>query len=133
MERKHRLGTAILLLTFALHFSAPPAAAATANFQGNCTWNATFTQFTCTFDAGRPVANPSACPGSFIWKYRWDFDDGTTSGLTGSTFTKTYPGSADPFVTLVILCWDGNFPELSRGVCSHFGFWGCIPVNGNWN
>lgn len=133
MNRK-RLFLFLGLLVVMVFGSSPAEAAATANFQGKCNWNATFTQFTCTFDAQRPAASPSACPGSYIWKYSWEFDDGTYSGLTGnSTYTRSFPGSADPLVTLYVWCGNGEAPTRVRLVCVHFGVPGCIQVNGTWN
>jgi hypothetical protein len=139
MSRQRLLGSLGLCLVFVLVLGTAPASAAnTANFQGNCNWNAAFTQFTCTFNALRPSTAPSACPGSFIWKYRWDFDDGSTSGLLGvPTYTKTFSGSTDPLVTLNVLCWAGEptIPTKTRPLCVHFSIpgAGCLYVNGTWN
>lgn len=118
----------------ALGFAAS-AEAATANFQGNCSWNGAMTQFNCTFDALRPAGSPSSCPGSFIWKVDWDYGDGTTSGLVAasSPVTHSYPSSADPVVTLTVYCWDGNQPTHARAICNHFGVPNCVQINGNWN
>jgi|CXWL01.1.fsa_nt_gi hypothetical protein len=115
--------------------AAAGAEAATANFQGNCSWNGGMTQFTCSFDALRPAGSPSSCPGSFIWKYSWDYGDGTSSGLTGnSTVSHTYPSSVvNPTVTLTVLCWDGNSPTKARVINHPFGVPGGININGTWN
>jgi hypothetical protein len=120
-------------LAFAL-FAAPQAhAAATANFQGLCTWNAGFTQFTCTFDANRPASAPTACPGSFVWKHLWDFDDGSTL-LTGNPVaTHAFPDRADRVVSLKAICWNGETPVTARHVCTNVGTPGCLQVNGTWN
>lgn len=121
---------ALLVLGF-----AASAEAATANFQGNCSWNKAMTQFTCSFDALRPAASPSSCPGSFIWKYSWDYGDGTSSGLTGSSVVNhTYSSSVvNPTVTLTVLCWDGNSPTKARVINHPFGVPGGIDINGTWN
>ena len=115
-------------------FAAPQAhAAATANFQGLCTWNAGFTQFTCTFDANRPASAPTACPGSFVWKYLWDFDDGSTL-LTGNPVaTHAFHDRADRVVSLKAICWNGETPVTARHVCTNVGTPGCLQVNGTWN
>lgn len=132
MSRLRFWSLSLLVLGAAALSAAPAQAQATASFKGKCNWNPTFTEFTCTFDAQRPPGS-SACPGSYIWKYRWDFDDGTSSGLTGnSTYTRSFPGSTDPFVTLTVLCMSGEFPSQSRLVCVHAGVPGCIRVDGNW-
>jgi hypothetical protein len=108
-------------------------AAANANFQGLCTWNATMTQFSCNFDARRPASSPSSCPGSFIWKYQWDFDDGS-SLLTGNpVVSHAFPNNQDRFVSLNVICWSGETATRLRHVCTQFGTLGCIKVNGTWN
>jgi hypothetical protein len=113
--------------------SADAQAAASANFQGLCTWNSGRTQFSCNFDAQRPASNPSACPGSFIWKYQWDFDDGSTL-LTGNPIVgHVFPNNQDRFVTLTVICWNGETPTRLRHVCTQFGTGGCLKVNGTWN
>lgn len=120
-------------LALALGFAAPARAAATANFQGLCNWNAAHTQFSCNFDANRPAASPSSCPGSFIWKYQWGFDDGSTL-LTGNpVVSHTFPSNADRFVNLQVICWSGETVSRLRNVCTQFGTPGCIQVNGTWN
>ena len=87
-------------LALALGAASDARAAATANFQGNCSWNAAHTQYTCNFAANRPTASPSSCPGSFIWKYQWDFDDGSTL-LTGNPLvTHTFVDGPERVVTL---------------------------------
>jgi hypothetical protein len=118
---------------FALSYSSDARAAATANFQGLCNWNAGYTQFSCNFDANRPVASPSNCPGSFVWKYQWDFDDGSTL-LTGNPVAiHTLPNNQDRFVSLKVICWNGETPVRLRHVCTQFGTYGCLKVNGTWN
>lgn len=120
---------------FALVLAATPQAqaAATANFQGLCTWNASYTQYTCNFDANRPASSPSSCPGSFVWKYSWDFDDGSTL-LTGNPqVSHLFPNGDDRFVGLKVICWNGEAPVKGRHVCVHFGTPGCLQVNGTWN
>lgn len=116
-----------------LSHSPPAQAAANANFQGRCQWNATFTQFSCNFDAQRPASSPSSCPGSFVWKYQWDFDDGSTL-LTGNPLVShTFPTNQDRFVSLNVICWSGETATRLRHVCTQFGTLGCLKVNGTWN
>jgi hypothetical protein len=120
-------------LALSLGIAAPAQAAATANFQGLCTWNAARTQYSCSFDARRSAAAPSACPGSYIWKYLWDFDDGT-SLLTGNPLVgHTLPNGADRFVSLRVICASGEIADRVRHVCTTFGTLGCLQVNGTWN
>lgn len=120
-------GLALLLGTV-----APARAAATADFQGLCNWNASFTRYTCSFDARRPASTPSACPGSFIWKYSWDFDDGSTL-LTGNPLVNhAFPDRSDRFVSLRVICGNGQTADRLRHVCSTFGTPGCIQIDGTW-
>ncbi|MDX1997209.1 MAG: hypothetical protein SF066_05775 [Thermoanaerobaculia bacterium] len=125
------IGGAVLALGF-----AASAEAQTANFQGNCSWNATFTQFTCQYDALLPAGNPSACPGSFIWRVRFDYSDGTSTGLIPPTTkpSKTYASSVvNPNVTLTVICWSGAQPTLNRTINHPFGVPNGININGTWN
>lgn len=113
---------------------APEArAAASADFQGLCAWNAAHTQFSCNFDANRPASNPTRCPGSFVWKYQWDFDDGSTL-LTGNpVVSHIFPNHLDRVVRSTAICWNGETPTRLRHVCTQFGTAGCLKVNGTWN
>lgn len=114
-------------------FSPDARAAASADFQGLCVWNAAHTQFSCNFDANRPASNPTRCPGSFVWKYRWDFDDGS-SLLTGNPLVShAFPNNQDRFVSLTAICWSGETATRLRHVCTQFGTLGCLKVDGTWN
>jgi len=116
----------------ALLLSPVAAMAATANFQGNCTHSGN--TVSCTFDAQRPASDPSSCPDSFIWKYSWDFGDGSSSGLTGSNQVQhDYDDSTDYFPKLYVYCWDGATPTKTRHLCIHFGTLGCIQAGVGWN
>lgn len=86
---KNRIYLFGIILTFASLVGAAPVDAATACID----WDCDSGTLTCTFDAGC-----SSAP--FLWKYYWDFGDGTNSGLTGSsTIQHTYPLSL-PYVTV---------------------------------
>lgn len=115
----------------------PAVGAQTANFQGNCSWDAGHTNFSCVFDSRRPSANPSACPGSFMWKIRWDFHDGTSTGLVSPTLywiSRSYSsGVVNPSITLTVFCWSGASPTMKRYVNHPFGIPGGININGAWN
>ncbi|HET9228524.1 MAG TPA: PKD domain-containing protein [Thermoanaerobaculia bacterium] len=120
------LGVLVLLL------GAASASAQTANFQGNCPVSGSTVN--CQFDAQR--GGGSSCPASFIWKYSWDYGDGTGSGLTGSSVVNhSYPapGAGAYQVTLTVICWDGAMPTRTRWMCISFGVPGCILVNNGWN
>jgi hypothetical protein len=80
-----------------------------------------------------PRPNPTRCPGSFVWKYQWDFDDGSTL-LTGNpVVSHTFPNAQDRFVSLTSICWSGETATRLRHVCTQFGTLGCLKVNGTWN
>jgi PKD domain len=122
----------ICAVLLAFGASSGAASAANANFQGLCGFNPSGT-YTCSFDGLRPAANPSSCPGSFIWKYSWDFGDGS-GAFTGSRLvTHTYAAGLSPTVTLTVICANGDTPQRVRFVCPYFGVPGCINVNGTWN
>lgn len=71
-------------------------------------------------NANRPTGNPSRCPGSFILKYQWDFDDGS-SLLTGNpVVTDLYADGSECVPTLNVLCWSGEVAIRSRA-----GILGC--------
>jgi PKD domain len=126
---------AAALLVLSLVVVAPSAAAAaTANFQGDCSYSGS--NLVCSFDALRPTTAPSSCPNSFIWKYSWDYGDGSSSGLTGTnpvSHTYTAPLAGAYTVTLTVICWDGNMPNITRPVCISFGVPGCIAVGAGYN
>jgi hypothetical protein len=89
----------------------------------------------CTFDSARPASNPTACPGSYVYIYCWNFGDGTTqcpSGSSSVTHTYTAPLSSIYTPSLTITCADGNQASDSNGVCVSAGFPGCIFINGTW-
>lgn len=122
-----------ILWSLALLLAAVPSLAQpTANFQGNCTSGGG--SLSCQFDAQR--GGGSSCPGSFIWKYSWEYGDGTYSGLTGSsTVSHTYsaPLAAAYQVDLTVYCWDGSSATKTRSVCISIGVPGCIFINNGWN
>ena len=120
-------------IALALGAVAEVQAAATANFEGLCQWNAGFTQYACSFDARRPASSPSACPGSYVWKYFWDFDDGSTLFTGSPLVSHTFPDRADRVVGLRVICWNGEIADRLRHVCSTIGTPGCLQVNGGWN
>lgn len=85
---------------------AVPAHSATACFDWSCT-----TDGFCTINAGCSSASP------YIWKYDFDFGDGTWTGLTGNSVqTHQYGGSVyESYVTLRILYWSD--PGVNTVTC----------------
>jgi len=92
---------AVLMLALAL-----PAAAATANFQGNCDPSSFPTD--CIFDPTRTPAGETgtACPGSSVKKYFWDFGDGSSQFVTPppSQTSHTYTSFLTTDVCLTVFC-----------------------------
>ena len=115
------------------------AQADTANFQANCTWNASYTYFTCVFDGQRPASSPSSCSNGASPQYSWTFDDGGTanSGYS-STVSHVYApppsGTYGYWPKLTVTCGSNPSVDATRYMCvSGFGVYGCIQVNGTWN
>jgi hypothetical protein len=134
-SRSLPLASGVMLIPLALAL-ATAAQAASANFQGCCSWNAAMTQFTCRFDPLRPVSLPSSCPDSFIWKVSFDYGDGTMSGLIPPTTgpTKTFTSSViNPIVKLSVICWSGETATRYRVINHPFGVPGGININGTCN
>lgn len=91
------LATAFVLLV-ALAASAPAQAANKACFD----WDCDDTTLYCTFDASCTELDGS------LWRYSWNFGDGSGNTLTGSTtiahqYTYSYP---HPDVTLTVVPYD---------------------------
>ena len=129
--RKALLGT---LCALALAASTPRVEAATANFQGACSWSGS--DLNCVFDALRPSGSGSACPGSSIANVSWDFGDGSNPIVTTSTFiSHTYspPQDAAYQVQLSISCADQTTADAWRGLCVSIGFANCIYIGQGWN
>jgi hypothetical protein len=116
---------------------AASAQAATANFQGNCTWNSTNTVLNCVFNAQRPTSSPSICAdGTSPSNYAWTFGDGGTASGFSSFVSHPYnpppAGQYGYYPTLTITCPEGP-ATLQRYICIYgFGYPGCIFQDGNW-
>ena len=95
--KKVMIAASMLLLSIAF---AGNAAADTACFD----WACNETTRVCTFDFGCSSADP------FIWKYSFNYGDGTSTGLTGATvYTHQYGnGVFYPTVNLTIYPWSNN-------------------------
>jgi hypothetical protein len=116
------------------------AQADVANFEANCTWNASYTYFTCVFDGQRPAASPSSCSSGTSPLYSWDFADGTprTSASYNSTISHVYSpppsGTYGYWPTLYVTCGTNPAVSAQRYMCVFgFGVPGCIQVNGIWS
>jgi len=106
---------------------APTASAAggTACFDWSCPRQ--LPPVTCSFDASCSVPES----GAYIWKYSWDFGDGSTSGLLGSPTTSHAYGSgySQAYVTLTVYQWGGSGNPLTVS-CAISVYWpGGPPVD----
>lgn len=115
----------MIVLVFFLVSAAfgSPVAADTACFD----WSCNESTRTCTFDFSCSSASP------FIWKYAFDFGDGTSTGLTGATFyTHQYSsGVFFPVVTLSIMPWsDNGMTEASCQIVVKNPFGPPLPTSG---
>jgi hypothetical protein len=126
----------LLLLGFGAWTNA--AHACSADFSGNCSWAGGSASAFCVFDASRPNPNNpigTACPGSTISAYFWDYGDGA-SGFGSSFVSHTYlnpPSLTAVSVHMSVFCADGCSDTRSRGVCFTIGAGGCIFPNSGWN
>lgn len=124
--------TLVLLVASALVL-ASGAHAATAAFQGNCSYSGS--NVNCSFDSARPASNPTSCPGSYVYIYCWDFGDGNTlcpTSQSAPSHTYTAPLSSIYTVKLTVTCGDGTIVSDTNNVCISIGVPGCILVNGTW-
>jgi len=113
---------------------AGPAAAATANFQANCDHGI---PTDCIFDPTRTPTGgtPTACPGSSVKKYFWDFGDGTSAFVTPPphTTSHTYSTGVQTDVCLTVFCNDGtSSPAGCHCFSNQVGVNGCIRNIANW-
>lgn len=84
--------------------------------QGNC-------QFNSSCSSGTP----------YIWKYGWEFGDGATIGMTGSTVVShDYgpSGVAYPFVTLHVLSWSGDYDSVTCDIIARTVIGPALPQEG---
>lgn len=114
---------------------AGPAMAATADFQANC---ASGIPTSCSFDASRTPSGgtATACPGSSIKKYFWDFGDGAFAWVTGtppsSTTSHTYSGAIQTNVCLTVFCNNNTSATTCHCFANNIGVGGCIRPGAGW-
>lgn len=104
-------------LTLALAFLVLVAGVGTAGAQTDTvacyTWSCDWSTSTCTFDAACSQGSP------FVWKVRYDYGDGSTSGLTGNGFqTHTFDANDDcaSDVELLVVPWGGDIETVTCNV-----------------
>jgi len=99
-------GLTILAVIMLTVFAVVPRAEATATacFDWSC-----HDGDTCDFDASCSTGTP------YIWKYKWIYGDGTSSGLTGNAIlTHVYTnGACYPTITLYVYDWDGDVQQVT--------------------
>jgi hypothetical protein len=64
-----------------------------------------------------------------IWKYRWDFDDGSTLSTGNPIVGHVFANGQNRFVTLAVISWNGEAPTRLR----HVRTGGCLKVKGTWH
>jgi hypothetical protein len=114
--------------------SALPAAAASANFQANCDSGI---PTDCAFDPTRTPSGQTgtACPGSSVKKYFWDFGDGNSTFATpppdqiGHTYTTSYSFIN---VCLTVYCNDNTTATTCHCFSNTVGIGGCIRPGAGW-
>jgi hypothetical protein len=121
----------LLLCLLGLAVAAYPAAAATAQFQANC---APGIPTNCVFDPLRPSGSGSACPGSSISRYFWDFGDGTSVFITPppNQTGHTYSSGISTDVCLTVFCANGTSATTCHCFSNVVGIGGCIRPIGDW-
>jgi PKD repeat protein len=112
---------------------AGPAGAVTADFQANC---ASGIPTNCSFDPTRTPSGgtPTACPGSSISQYFWDFGDGAWAWVTPppSTTSHTYSGAIQTDVCLTVFCANGTSTTTCHCFANNIGVNGCIRPGAGW-
>jgi len=119
------LGLSVLVL-------AAPASAATANFQGFCDGY----PLDCVFDPQRTPSGQTgtACPGSSVKRYFWDFGDGSSTFKTPPPHQTghTYSGVSIWDVCLTVFCNDNTSATKCHCVSNSVGLPYCILAGAGW-
>lgn len=100
---------ALSLLTLLISFgSAGAAQAATACFDWDCTAGGGY----CTFDASCSSASP------YIWRYKFEWGDGTSTGLTSDpTWDHDYTPSGPPYPEVKLTIYFFDEPTSKSVTC----------------
>ena len=124
----------LLLCLVGLIAMAGPAAAASANFQGNCAPGIpTF----CVFDPNRTPTGgtPTGCTApATISQLFWDFGDGTSTFASPppTQIGHTYSTGVQTNVCLTVFCSDGTTSTGCHCFSNQIGVNGCIRNIGSW-
>lgn len=123
----------LLFCLLGLIATAGSAVAATANFQANCTAGI---PTPCTFDPTRTPSGQTgtACPGSSVSQYFWDFGDNTYAWVTPPphTTSHTYSGAIQTDVCLTVFCANGTSSTTCHCFANNIGVGGCIRPGASW-
>ena len=123
-----------ILLALCLLISLP-AAAATANFQGNCD---TGIPTKCVFDPNRTPSGQTgtSCMGSSISQYFLDFGDGTSGfysyPILQTWIYHTYTSAISTDICLTVFCTDGTHATTCHCFSNVIGVGGCIRPGAGW-
>lgn len=107
---KRSLGAVLLLSMILFGFTSSVSAVGdpTITFEWTCQNTAART---CTFDAS------GSDPSPFIWRFWYEFGDGTTSGHGGPIRSHAYPAGATTYdVTLHVIRW--GTPSAQEVTCT---------------
>ncbi|HEV7786523.1 MAG TPA: PKD domain-containing protein, partial [Thermoanaerobaculia bacterium] len=104
-----------------------------ANFQGFCDPGI---PTDCVFDPTRTPSGQTAtaCPGSSVKKYFWDFGDGNSTFVTPppSQIGHTYPSATNTDVCLTVFCNNNSSATTCHCFVNNIGINGCILPTGSW-
>jgi len=115
----------IVVLTSILFCLALLAPAAQADTHVCFDWSCNSTTKQCTFDASCSSASP------FIWKYDFDWGDGSSTGLTGNpNQTHSYPSTPYPVVELTVYPWGDDVQSHSCQITVYNVFSPPLPTSG---
>ena len=97
MKKKFLMGAVFAAF---LGIASAPAAHAGACFDWSCDGSGSRA---CTFDASCSTLSP------YVWKYNFDFGDGTGTGLTGTAvWNHTYSSGYSSTVSLTVTSFSGS-------------------------
>lgn len=116
--RKMILGAAFALV---LGFAADRAEAATACY----TWDCNPTTHVCSFNS-----SCSSWSGN-LWRFSWDFGDGSTALTGSSTITHTYVNTSDAHVTLTVIPLSEDPASVGCDIVVFYNYGPAGPTNGS--
>jgi hypothetical protein len=121
------------LLALTLAAALPALAAASANFQANCDSGI---PTDCVVDPSRTPSGQTAtaCPGSSIKKYFFDFGDGTSFFQTPppTQASHTYSSGISTDICVTVFCNNNTSATTCHCFSNVVGVGGCIIPGAGW-